>query len=201
MHFIKLILEYLRSMKSDNLILNILATIAIVIIGCCQALWDMLSTNAYYLVAMFGVPFCAAMSLGMELVGLVVALFFQIVGNVMVNVGVLLVTLSASYVTLWIVDYDFDDEHKWVPIVCVLLVGVMISSLVLSVYSVIMRTGEYHGELMKTCFIFQTITRALYVCVCVDMRQSPNDPFSDNPVIRDYIQKANTKITKSENVV
>lgn len=189
-------------MKSDNLILNILATIAIVIIGCCQALWDMLSTNAYYLVAMFGIPFCAAMSLGMELVGLVVALFFQIVGNVMVNVGVLLVTLSSSYVTLWIVDYNFDDGHKWVPIVCVLVVGVLISSLVLSVYSVIIRMGEcdqWGGN--ENRLIFQTITRALYVCVCVDMRQSPNDPFSDNPAIRDYISKANTKIAKRENIV
>lgn len=136
-HFIKIILEYLRQMKSDNGIMNCLALIAICIINCCQAFWDMLSTNAYYIIAMFGLPFCQALSLGMELTSLGVTTLFYVVGNMMVNVGVFLVTISATIVTFAISDYGLeDDEKRRVGYLIVVIIAFMISSVIMTVYSV-----------------------------------------------------------------
>lgn len=135
-HFIKVILEYIRSMKSDNTLLNILAAIAMCIISCCQAFWDMLSTNAYYLVGMFGIPFCDALNLGLELTSLGVTTLFYVVGNIMVNVGVFLVTVGSTAITLWIVDFDLDAKDSALQLLLAVLMSLMISSIIMTVYSV-----------------------------------------------------------------
>lgn len=45
------------------------------------------------------------------------------------------------------------------------------------------------------------MTRALYVCVCVDVRQSPGQPFTKVPALVDYLQKTQTNIIRNENMV
>lgn len=136
-HFVKLILEQIRQMKSENAIMNLMAMIAICIISCCQAFWDMLSTNAYYLVGMFGIPFCPALSLGMELTNLGVTTLFYVVGNFMVNTGVFLVTISVALATFSVTDSNFEtEERKWVAYAVVIVIALMISSVIMTLYSV-----------------------------------------------------------------
>lgn len=135
-HFVRLLLEYLRQLKSQNTIMNCIALIAICIIDCCRTFWDMLSTNAYYLIAMFGLPFCSALNLSMELTSLGVTSLFYAVGNIMVNVGVILVVACSTLSTLWVVDYDIEEDKKWITYGLLIMVAMVIGSVILTVYSV-----------------------------------------------------------------
>lgn len=135
-HFVRMLLEYLRQMKSQNGIMNCLALIAICIIDCCKSFWDMLSTNAYYLIAMFGLNFCSALNLGMELTSLGVTSLFYMVGNIMVNVGITLVVVGSTLCTMWIVHNDIEEDKVWQAYLILILIGLLISSVILTVYSV-----------------------------------------------------------------
>lgn len=135
-HFVRMLLEYLRQMKSQNGIMNCLALIAICIIDCCKSFWDMLSTNAYYLIAMFGLNFCSALNLGMELTSLGVTSLFYMVGNIMVNVGITLVVVGSTLCTMWIVNNDIEEDKVWQAYLILILIGLLISSVILTVYSV-----------------------------------------------------------------
>lgn len=135
-HFVRMMLEYMRQMKSQNGIMNCLAFIAICIIDCCKTFWEMLSTNAYYLVAMFGVSFCSAMSLGLELTSLGLTTLFYAVGNIMVNVGIIIVVATSTGVTLWIYDFDINPDDQYIVYLLLIGVGIIISSVILTVYSV-----------------------------------------------------------------
>lgn len=140
-HFVRLLLEYLRRLKSENSCLNIIAIIAICLIDCCRQFWDMLSQNAYYLIAMFGLPFCSALSLGMELTSLGLTALFYVVGNIMVNIGVILVVVGSTLCTLSVVDYHIEEDKMWTAYIVCGLVGLIISAVILTVYSV--RSNEF----------------------------------------------------------
>lgn len=135
-HFVRLLLEYLRQLKSQNSCLNFIAFIAICLIDCCRQFWDMLSQNAYYLIAMFGLPFCSAQSLSMELTSLGLTALFYIVGNIMVNIGVALVMVGSTLLTLWAVDYNIEEDKMWTAYIVCGLVAMIISAVILTVYSV-----------------------------------------------------------------
>lgn len=135
-HFVRLLLEYLRQLKSQNSCLNCIAFIAICLIDCCRQFWDMLSQNAYYLIAMFGLPFCSALSLSMELTSLGLTALFYIVGNIMVNIGVALVMVGSTLLTLWVVDYNIEEDKMWTAYIVCGLVAMVISAVILTVYSV-----------------------------------------------------------------
>lgn len=201
-HFARVILEHIRRLKSENRLLNCLAYVAICLIECCRAFWDMLSTNAYYLVAMFGIPFCTALTLGMELMSLGITSLFYVIGNMMVNVGIILVVVGSTLSTLWATEYEIVDETQ-LEILCILVgVGLIISSVILTVYSVRkIHLFIFKREAFLRFFFFQTITRALYVCVCVDIRQSPNQPFTKVPGLVKYIEKTHTSIARNQNMV
>lgn len=135
-HFFKILLEYIRNMKSQNFFLNCMAMIAICLIECCKTFWDLLSTNAYYLVAMFGLSFCSALNLGTELTNLGITSLFYVIGNMMVNVGIVVVVVASSAITISAFDYDIPEENMWQAYLLMILIGLSISSVILTVYSV-----------------------------------------------------------------
>lgn len=130
---IKYFLNYLRKMKSENNIMNAFATLAICLISCCQALWDMLSSNAYYITALFGLPFCASLQLGQDLTNLGVTTIFYVVGSFMVGVGVFVVTVCTILVTDLIVE---PLENKLLTYLVIGTVSFLISSIIMTVYTV-----------------------------------------------------------------
>lgn len=135
-HFFKILLEYIRNMKSQNTLLNCLALMAICLIECCKTFWDLLSTNAYYLVAMFGIPFCPALNLGSELTSLGISSLFYVIGNMMVNVGIVIVVVASSTLTLVSSDYEIPKKNMWIAYLLMTLIGLTISSVILTIYSV-----------------------------------------------------------------
>lgn len=131
--FIKWTLNYLRKMKSENNIMNAIATLAICLISCCQSLWDILSTNAYYVTAMFGLPFCSSLKLGHDLTNLGVTTIFYIVGSIMVVVGVFVVTVCTTLITDMIVE---PLANRLLTYAIIAFVSCLISSIIMTVYSV-----------------------------------------------------------------
>lgn len=130
---IKYSLNYLRKMKSENNIMNAIALFAICLISCCQSLWDMLSTHAYYITALFGLPFCASLKLGQDLTNLGVTTIFYVVGSIMVGVGVFVVTVCTTLITDMILE---PLDSKIIMYAIIILVSFLISSIIMAVYSV-----------------------------------------------------------------
>lgn len=136
-HFVRMFLEYLKRKRGDNGgCLRCIACIALCLIECCKTIWDMLSTNAYYLVAMFGLTFCSALQMGMELTSLGVTTLFYAIGNIMVNISIILVVAGSTFGTLAILDYNIVDKQRLIVCAILVLISTIISVLALSVYSV-----------------------------------------------------------------
>lgn len=138
---VRMILERVRSNNSENLLLRIVAAIAACFVSCCEVFWKMLSTNAYYVCAMFGLSFCKSMRLGVELTSVTDTAMFYAVGQFMLYGGVLLVVSSTTLLARF--TFDSDDENEVLYLyMTVTLISILLSYMLLSVYSVRRRVSR-----------------------------------------------------------
>lgn len=130
---IKNIMKYLQQKRDISIFNRIMVEIILCLISCCQAVWDMVSSNAYYVTAMFGFAFCDALRFGQELTDLGVTSVFYVVGNVVVMVGSVFVGVFTAGITKEIVDPVHSTAVTYLIIV---LTSFCVSAMVLTAYSV-----------------------------------------------------------------
>ena len=104
LHFFRLIVDYLRDSRDQNGWTACLFMIVTCLIECCKAIWDMLSANGYYLVALYGLDFCSSLRLGMELTNLGVTSLFYVMGSLLVNVAVTLVMVFSTLISVTVLN-------------------------------------------------------------------------------------------------
>lgn len=138
--FIMAVIELIQSIinaaknKSQSTGLRVCAMVLLCLISCCKTYWDMLSGNAYYICALFGLSFCESIKLGQELTNLGVTSLFYVIGRAVVFVGVACVTLLTFFITRELVDPI--ATCAWVTYLIICGVAVAISAMILSLYSV-----------------------------------------------------------------
>lgn len=170
---IREILDMLRQFKLNNNFLSFIGSFAEWILVCTQACWEIAATNSNYITSMFGFGYCTSTRRTIEISDNAAQLSVGLVGNALVYMCVLMVGLVSATIGVTASEVEA-AAHKITLGAVLFLIAFGLSWMLLSVYV--------------------NITRAIYVCICVDIEANGVE-LAPEPV-DGYITKYVTMIPK-----
>lgn len=167
---IREILDLMRQFKWRNSLLSFVGSFAEWILTITQACWEIAGTNCNYVSSMFGFGYCTSTRRTIELTDNALQQSIGLVGNTLIYLCVLMTAMISAVVGVMAIEIEPIGDKIRVGFV-LFFISFGLAWMLLSVYV--------------------NVTRAIYMCICIDIESKGLDQMGDkdslNPNIGKYL--------------